>query len=91
MNAYDGTPQVLGSAARILAAAIATTAILGSVTLLFDYAGQTPWVAAAHAAKVSRCDELHGSNARHVCLRAVLAARQAELRVAARGVSATSD
>jgi hypothetical protein len=91
VNRYDDAPRGLGVAAALLAAAVATSAILGSVTWLFDSASQTPWVAADQAATVSQCDGLHGASARHACLRSVLAARKTEVSVAARGAPAISD
>lgn len=90
-HSNDGIPRALGVAAALLAAAIATSAILASVTWLFDSASQTPWVASDQAATVSRCDGLHGSSARHTCLRSVFAARNAEVSVVVRAAPSISD
>lgn len=56
----------------LIAAATATVAILGSIVLLFDSAGSTPWVTESDAARVEHCAQRRSSSERHACLQATL-------------------
>lgn len=65
-------------------AALATLCFLGSVLLVFDDDGRTPWFRAdTHlAALLQRCDSQPTSSTRHQCLREVAAVADGQQRLA---------
>jgi hypothetical protein len=84
MTQNDYPPTSRGVRTWIAAVAVASScASLSAVLGVFDSAGSTPWVTAARADQIARCDPMRQPTQRHACLKAI-AQQSATTRVAVR-------